>query len=74
MGEYAGLGRDLIPLDDVGKHLDQIDAHTDVVGGGIDAYHCVATRVEQAVGDDGQYPFGIVGGVIGLQSDGQMPW
>jgi hypothetical protein len=73
VGQHAGLGGDVVALDDGVEHLQQGADRGDAVGGRVDADHGVAVAVQQAVenagGDTGRF----VGGVVGLQPRRQAP-
>lgn len=71
MGQHAGLGRNLVALDDRVEHLQQGADRGHAVGGRIDPEHRVAIAEQQAVedarGDSGR----VVGRVVRLQAGGE---
>lgn len=71
MGQHAGLGGDLVALDDGVEHLQQGADGGDAVGGRVDADHGVAVAVEQAVEDARGDAGGVVGRVVRLQAGGE---
>ncbi|KAI3488917.1 hypothetical protein L1887_46947 [Cichorium endivia] len=73
VGQHAGLGGNVIALDDGVEHLQQGADRGDAVGGRVDADHGVTVAVEQAVEDARGDPRRFVGGVVGLQAGRQAP-
>ncbi len=73
VGQHAGLGRDVIALDNGVEHFQQGADRGDAVGGRVDADHGIAVTVQQAVEDAGGNPGRFIRGVVGLQACRQAP-
>lgn len=73
VGQHAGLGGDVVALDDGVEHFQQGADRSDAVGGRVDADHGVAVAVQQAVENAGGNTGRFVCRVVGLQPGRQAP-
>lgn len=71
VGQDAGLRGDRVGCDELVDESEELGDAGGGIGGGVDADTGVAATVEQAVERGGGDAVGIVGGVIGLEADGE---
>ena len=72
MGQHAVLHRNLQALTHIVEPVQQIGNACRRIGGRIDADHGITTTEQQAIQNGGGDTAWIVGGMIGLETDGQM--
>ena len=68
VGQHARLGRDVVSVDDVVQHPDELDDLRHVVGSRVDADDGVAVAVHQTIEHAGRDAGGVVGRVVRLQA------
>jgi hypothetical protein len=73
VGQHAGLGWNLVVLDDPIEHFQQLADGAQAIAGRVDADHGIAIAIQQSVEHARGDARRIVGGMVGLQTRRQPP-